>query len=76
MLLILHNRAKTYGFLFAIAYIAFLFVAGTNPLLLNSTGMLAYIMMWYVTNHDITNEVDRIQKSNFKGGVILKWFLH
>lgn len=45
------NKYNIYKFLsFALGYIAFLFISGTNPYLLNSNGFSFLVLMWYIGN--------------------------
>ena len=47
-----------YKWAFSIGYLAYLFIAGTNPLLIGSTGFTVIMVMYYLSENNILNEMD------------------
>ena len=53
-----HHRYTKYNkFCLIIGYIAYLFIAGTNPLLISSTGLTVFIIVLYISEHYIFDEI-------------------
>lgn len=59
----IYNRYKK-GLFFPImlSYFAYLFIAGTNPYLIGSTGFTTIAIMYYIGNHNIEMEMNRDKK--------------
>lgn len=51
-------------FCLGMGYLSYLFIAGTNPLLINSTGFIVYIAMMYISNKTINEEFGIAVKEN------------
>ena len=41
-----------------LGYIAYLFIAGTNPLLISSTGLIVFSIMFYISQNNILKEIN------------------
>lgn len=59
----LYNRYKK-GMFFSLllSYFAYLFIAGTNPYLIGSTGFTTLAIMYYIGSHDIDLEMNNDKK--------------
>ena len=47
-----------------LSWVAYLFIAGTNPLLISSTGLVAYSIMFYAYSSNIFSEISFISKKD------------
>jgi len=47
---------KLLKFSLLLGYLSYLFIAGTNPLLLSSTGLIVFAVMFYISNNNILRE--------------------
>ncbi len=54
-----NNRINTKNKPLILAYFAYLFIVGTNPLLVSSTGMLAIVTMYSLLRDDCNEKIDR-----------------
>ena len=50
------KNSKLGRFSLGLSYLAYLFIAGTNPLLTTSTGLIVFVIALYLSNKNIENE--------------------
>ena len=55
------NKITKFSLIFG--WIGYLFIAGTNPLLISSTGFIAFAIINYITTHSLTNELCEKRKT-------------
>lgn len=61
-----NSLSKLAKFSIAISYIAYLFDAGTNPLLISSTGFMVVCAMFYISDKNLYRELDVYRKNLIK----------
>ena len=61
-----NSLSKLAKFSIAISYIAYLFDAGTNPLLISSTGFMIVCAMFYISDKNLYRELDVYRKNLIK----------
>lgn len=70
------NLCKLEKFSIILGWIGYLFIAGTNPLLISSTGFIAFSIIIYITTHSMKHELLKIRekpKYYFRKSLLLKY---